>query len=142
LIEGLRKEIKRPATRKRRAREHKSAKAYVGSQEIDGGMTEWTVRYWVQRSGVDWVLHLKGEDGGAERIGPSEAQMLVEEMENRGLELGEFVAQLRRSKGADAGHVGQGDRGDTESGGVGRAALGTSALTRQTRQVGRQAYRR
>lgn len=96
LVRELKAEIKRPAARKPGGQ--RSAKVYVGSQEVGGGMTERTVRYWIQRSGIDWIPHLKGEEGRVERLGPLEAPALVEEIEDRGLDVGEFVTQLRSNE--------------------------------------------
>jgi TPR repeat protein len=93
---GLRKQIKRPAARKQRV--ETSAKVYVGSQDLIGDMCEWRVDYWVQRSGIDWILHLKGEGGGVEKIGPLEARDLLVDMEDRGLDVGEFTAQVQSSR--------------------------------------------
>jgi hypothetical protein len=96
LVKELRKRIKRPAARKQRV--EKSAKVYVGSQEIMGDMCEWRVDLWIQRIGIDWLLAFKGEEGGVERIGPLEAPALEQAMDERGLDPEEFVALLRASQ--------------------------------------------
>jgi hypothetical protein len=95
LVPELRKRIKLPAARKQRV--EKSAKVYVGSQEIED-MCESRVELWVQRVGIDWLLAFKGEEGLAQQIGPLEAQAMMEEMDERGLDPEEFMAQLRSSE--------------------------------------------
>jgi TPR repeat protein len=96
LVAELRNQIKRPTARKQRVQ--KSAKVYVGSQEIMGAMCEWRVDLWVQHVGIDWVVTFKGDEGNAEKVGPLEAKALVEEMDDRGLDTEEFRAHLRASK--------------------------------------------
>lgn len=96
LVREFRRQIKRPAARKQRV--ERSAKVYVGSMEIIGDMCEWQVDLRVQRIGIDWLVTFKGEGSRAERIGPLEARALVEEMDERGLDVGEFTGQLRASE--------------------------------------------
>ena len=69
-------------------------KYYLGSQEIPGSVCEWRVEYWIQRLGDQWLLHTKGEEGCDSTDGLTGAAGLVETVEERGLDLEEYIADL------------------------------------------------
>ena len=96
LMAHLRTTIHRPS--KRTAKPKPGVKHYVGSQEVMGSVSEWRVEYSIQRFGDDrWILYLKGELGAFVRDGPMYPDTLVETLEQRGLDVQEFLSQLLES---------------------------------------------
>jgi hypothetical protein len=93
LMAQLRNSIHRPS--KRTPKPKPGAKYYVGWQEVMGSVCDWRVEYSVQRFGDDrWILYVKGEVGFSGRDGPMYADAMMETLEQRGLDVQEFLSQL------------------------------------------------
>jgi len=99
LMAALRARVHKPA---KRTRQPKGPKHYVGSQRLGGSVCDWRVEYSVQRAGEQqWTLYTKGEEGAREKDGPMYVEQVVEALEERGIDVDTFVADLRRRREPD-----------------------------------------
>ena len=91
---ALRAQLRKPTKQPRRPK--RGLKYYVGAQDALGDMCEWrtscSVRAW---SDGRWTLYVEGEEGGTVRDGPMYPEILPETLDERGLDVQEFLAQLR-----------------------------------------------
>jgi Sel1 repeat len=88
---------RRPKPVAYRPRKGRGERIYLGSQEVCGSAMEWQVEYSIQRIGDGWTLYLTGEEGGRDQEGPTDAAGLIEALEGRGIDIDQFIRELRQN---------------------------------------------
>jgi hypothetical protein len=69
---------------------------WLGRQLIMGSVMDWSVEYEVQQCGDLWKLYVSRETRGWDREGPTDAEGLIAALDERGLDVEQFVEDLRQ----------------------------------------------